>query len=92
MLTNQSDHLGTLNVTNLGKIILAGQWKLNFNNVSTLESKKDNNDTELQITGFEANFMAISSDGTGTHTRDIKLKTHSNRRKQQFSKSKSNEE
>ncbi|MDQ3903521.1 MAG: hypothetical protein M3247_07770 [Thermoproteota archaeon] len=54
-------------MTNSGKIILAGQWKLKFNNVSTLESKKDNNDTELQIRGLDANFMAISSDGPGAH-------------------------
>lgn len=46
---------------------MAGQWKLKFNNVSTLESKKDNNDTELQIRGLDANFMAISSDGPGAH-------------------------
>jgi hypothetical protein len=79
ILWNQSDNLHTLNITSVCKIILAGQWNLRFNNISSVENDNNNtnnsniSDTQLQAQEFEANFTAVSKDGTGAHTPDIKL-------------------
>lgn len=64
---NQSNDSERFNITSVGKFILAGDWNMTFNNISSIDS----NNTALEVQGFEADFTAVFEDGTGTHTHQI---------------------
>ena len=65
---NQSIDSERFNITNVGKFILTGDWNMTFDNVSSIDS---NNNTALEVQGFNADFIAVFEDGTGAHTHQI---------------------
>jgi len=65
---NQSNDSERFNITSTGKFILAGDWNMSFHNISSLDG---NNNTALEVQGFEADFTAVFEDGTGAHTHQI---------------------
>jgi hypothetical protein len=65
---NQSNDSERFNITSGGKFILAGDWNMTFDNISSIDS---NNNTALEVQGFEADFTAVFEDGTGAHTHQI---------------------
>jgi hypothetical protein len=54
------------NITNIQKFILAGEWNMRFDDITS-----NANSSELQMVGFEADFMAIITVGKGPHTHQI---------------------
>jgi hypothetical protein len=65
---NQSNESERFNITSVGKFVLAGDWNMTFDSIS---SSIDGNDTALKVQGFEADFTAVFEDGTGPHTHQI---------------------
>lgn len=65
---NQSNDLKLFNITTVGKFILAGDWNITFSSISSVDI---NNNTALQVEGFEAHFTAVFEDGSGAHTHQI---------------------
>jgi hypothetical protein len=65
---NQSNDLKLFNITTVEKFILAGDWNITFSSISSVDI---NNNTALQVEGFEAHFIAVFEDGSGAHTHQI---------------------
>ena len=63
---NQVNGSLPFNITNIQKFILAGEWNIRFDHITSTP-----NSSGLQIVGFEANFMGITTDGKGPHTHQI---------------------
>ena len=63
---NDSDSSSSFNITNIQKFILAGDWNMRFDDIASTP-----NTNKLQIAGFEADFMGITTDGKGPHTHQI---------------------
>jgi hypothetical protein len=63
---SNDNNLSPFNITNIQKFILAGEWNMRFDNITSTP-----NSSELQIVGFEADFMGITTEGKGPHTHQI---------------------